>query len=69
MVSARKPQKVTGNADLRCSFCHKSQREVRKLIASPMGGKAKTYICDECVRVFRKAIDEKESSAETKDTA
>ncbi|MFI5142724.1 MAG: ClpX C4-type zinc finger protein, partial [Thermoanaerobaculales bacterium] len=29
---------------LRCSFCNKSQREVRKLIAGP-----NVYICDECV--------------------
>jgi ATP-dependent Clp protease ATP-binding subunit ClpX len=29
---------------LRCSFCGKSQTEVRKLIAAP-----KAYICNECV--------------------
>ncbi|MDJ0835156.1 MAG: ATP-dependent Clp protease ATP-binding subunit ClpX [Acidobacteriota bacterium] len=32
--------------DLRCSFCNKSQREVKKLIAGP-----DVYICDECVNV------------------
>jgi len=32
--------------DLRCSFCNKSQREVKKLIAGP-----DVYICDECVSV------------------
>lgn len=31
-------------ASLKCSFCGKSQRHVRKLIAGP-----KVYICDECV--------------------
>jgi hypothetical protein len=31
---------------LRCSFCNKSQREVRKLIAGPH-----VYICDECVDI------------------
>lgn len=30
---------------LHCSFCHKSQWEIRKLIAGP----SKVYICDECV--------------------
>ncbi|HPE45001.1 MAG TPA: ClpX C4-type zinc finger protein, partial [Deltaproteobacteria bacterium] len=29
---------------LRCSFCGKSQEEVRKLIAGP-----DVYICDECI--------------------
>jgi hypothetical protein len=31
---------------LRCSFCNKSQRDVKKLIAGPT-----VYICDECVEV------------------
>ena len=30
--------------DLRCSFCGKSQDEVRKLIAGPDG----VFICNEC---------------------
>ncbi len=30
----------------RCSFCHKSQSEVKRMIAGP-----KVYICDECVQV------------------
>ena len=32
------------HVNLSCSFCGKSQREVRKLIAGPT-----VYICDECV--------------------
>ena len=32
--------------DLKCSFCNKSQREVKKLIAGP-----DVYICDECVKI------------------
>ena len=32
--------------DLCCSFCGKSQKEVRKLIAGPS-----VYICDECVEL------------------
>ncbi len=36
-----------------CSFCGKSQREVRKLIAGPT-----VYICDECIRLCTDIIDE-----------
>lgn len=39
---------------LRCSFCNKTQDQVRKLIAGPNG----TYICDECVGVCRDILDE-----------
>jgi ATP-dependent Clp protease ATP-binding subunit ClpX len=38
---------------LRCSFCNKSQREVRKLIAGPS-----VYICDECVDICLDIIAE-----------
>lgn len=30
---------------LRCSFCGKSQKEVKKLVAGPAG----VYICEECI--------------------
>ena len=40
---------------LRCSFCGKTQREVRKLIAGPS-----VYICDECVNLCKEIIDEEE---------
>ena len=33
-----------GNGTLKCSFCGKSQNDVRKLIAGPT-----VYICDECI--------------------
>ena len=39
------PQRTTGER-LQCSFCGKSQDEVRKLIAGP-----KVYICDQCVEL------------------
>lgn len=39
---------------VRCSFCDKSQSQVRKLIAGPNG----TYICDECVEVCAEIIEE-----------
>lgn len=38
---------------LRCSFCNKSQNDVRKLIAGPT-----VFICDECVRVCNDIIDD-----------
>ncbi|WP_269537320.1 ATP-dependent Clp protease ATP-binding subunit ClpX [Cerasicoccus fimbriatus] len=36
-----------------CSFCGKSQNEVRKMIAGPAG----VYICDSCVNVCKTIID------------
>ncbi len=50
----------TGSEDvLRCSFCHKSQDVVRKLISSP-DDRFRAYICDECV-VACNAILEKDA--------
>ncbi len=49
--------KTTGNGDskntLYCSFCGKSQHEVRKLIAGPT-----VFICDECVELCMDIIRE-----------
>src|SRR5450631_831765 len=46
--------KKTGNGDvLRCSFCNKSQLDVKKLIAGPT-----VYICDECVDICLDIIAE-----------
>ena len=39
---------------IRCSFCNKSQAQVKKLIAGPKD----TYICDECVEVCSEIIEE-----------
>ena len=39
---------------VRCSFCNKTQSQVRKLIAGPNG----TYICDECVGICSEIIEE-----------
>ena len=41
------------SGQLTCSFCGKSQREVRKLIAGPT-----VYICDECIRLCTDIIEE-----------
>ena len=42
---------------LRCSFCNKAQSDVRKLIAGP-----NALICDECVQVFKKIVDEPQAT-------
>lgn len=42
-----------GNKVLHCSFCGKSQHEVRKLIAGPS-----VYVCDECVALCNEIIHE-----------
>ncbi len=50
---------------LYCSFCGKSQHEVRKLIAGPS-----VFICDECVElcndIIREEVQEGAEPAETK---
>ena len=47
-VPARLPHEIVS-----CSFCNKSQREVRKLIAGPAA-----YICDECINLCVDIIHE-----------
>jgi ATP-dependent Clp protease ATP-binding subunit ClpX len=46
-------RKGSEGKDLCCSFCGKSQKEVRKLIAGPS-----VYICDECVELCNDIITE-----------
>ena len=41
---------------VRCSFCHKSEDQVRKLIAGPEG----VFICDECIDLCEEIIAEEE---------
>jgi ATP-dependent Clp protease ATP-binding subunit ClpX len=45
--------RTDGNEQLLCSFCGKSQRQVKKLIAGPG-----VYICDECIDLCNEIIDE-----------
>ncbi len=40
--------------NIRCSFCNKTQDQVRKLIAGPSG----VYICDECVEICADIVEE-----------
>jgi len=50
--------KRTGSDDaLRCSFCHKSQDVVGKLISSP-NDYPRAYICDECIQVCNSILED-----------
>ena len=49
-------RKDDSNDDLLCSFCGKSQDEVKKLIAGPS-----VYICDECIQLCTEIIAEEYS--------
>jgi ATP-dependent Clp protease ATP-binding subunit ClpX len=46
-------KRTSENSNLCCSFCGKSQKEVRKLIAGPT-----VYICDECIELCNDIIAE-----------
>lgn len=48
------------DSHLKCSFCGKSQEQVRKLIAGPG-----VYICDECVELCNEILDEELFDAST----
>src|SRR5690606_4125383 len=60
---AEEPRKASGVDDvakfgdggelLKCSFCGKSQKQVKKLIAGPG-----VYICDECIDLCNEIIEE-----------
>ncbi|HZU42427.1 MAG TPA: ATP-dependent Clp protease ATP-binding subunit ClpX [Terriglobales bacterium] len=47
---------------LRCSFCHKSQDAVAKLISSP-SDYPRAYICDECVAVCNSILEDDRAEA------
>jgi len=49
MARNKNPKSIT----LKCSFCGKTQNEVKKLIAGPT-----VYICDECVELCNDIIEE-----------
>lgn len=52
--------KIEDRKQLRCSFCNKTQDQVRKLIAGP-----NVYICDECIEICSEIIDEEFEEIET----
>jgi ATP-dependent Clp protease ATP-binding subunit ClpX len=49
---------------LRCSFCHKSQDAVAKLISSP-SDYPRAYICDECVAVCNSILEDDRTESHT----
>lgn len=49
---------------LKCTFCGKSQKQVRKLIAGPA-----VYICDECIELCNEIIEEELGNAPVGETA
>jgi ATP-dependent Clp protease ATP-binding subunit ClpX len=53
-------KKRDDDANLSCSFCGKSQREVKKLIAGPT-----VYICDECIELCNDIIAEEYGQEDT----
>ena len=56
-------KRFTPEEALRCSFCHKTQEQVEKLISSP-SEYPRSYICNECVGVCQQILeDEKREQA------
>ena len=53
---------MPGNERLKCSFCGKTQDQVKKLIAGP-----DVYICDECVELCNEILDEEFFEQKSKD--
>ena len=49
--------------DIRCSFCGKTQDQVKKLIAGPEG----VFICDECIEVCMEIVEDELYEAEEKE--
>lgn len=55
--------KMIGN-DIRCSFCNKTQNQVRKLIAGPAG----VYICDDCIEICADILEEEMQDEEEEES-
>ena len=55
-------KKSTTTGNFRCSFCGKSQEEVKKLIAGPT-----VYICDECIELCNEIMVEEWAQEKTDD--
>ena len=60
--------KRSGNDEtLRCSFCHKAQDVVGKLISSP-SEYPRAYICDECIAVCNSILEDDRAEREWRRT-
>ncbi len=56
------PNTRNSRIQYRCSFCGKTQEQVRRLIAGPGG----VYICDECIELCREIIEEEAQQPQQK---
>jgi len=56
-------KKASGEKPLYCSFCGKSQHEVRKLIAGPS-----VFICDECIELCNDIVRDEVQSDSTSES-
>src|SRR4030081_2707397 len=50
-------KKFNPDEPLRCSFCHKTQEQVEKLISSP-SDYPRAYVCNECVTVCQPILED-----------
>ena len=50
-------RKIGNDEPLRCSFCHKTQEQVEKLISSP-SDYPRAFVCNECVTVCQQILEE-----------
>ena len=50
---------------IRCSFCGKTEDQVRKLIAGPDG----VYICDECIGICSEIMEEEFANEQREDSS
>ena len=62
MFGKKKALPAYAQRSLSCSFCNKSQHQVKKLIAGP-----KVYICDECVDICLDVISKDRKDAHDTD--
>ena len=58
-AASPEPAAEPDGSSLHCSFCHKSQHEVEKLIV----GGGDVYSCDECVAVCNQVLDSERGKA------
>ena len=49
-------ERIVKNGGFICSFCGKDQKSVKNLI----GGKDRTFICDECIELCQEIISEED---------
>jgi ATP-dependent protease Clp ATPase subunit len=56
--------RIASTDALRCSFCHKSQDDVKKLISSP-SDYPRAYICNECIDVCNSILADERKGPES----